>query len=443
MLLYIVITYLFLLLLIWQRVKDKTSRLLSFAYVSYWCASLFLCEVNPFGYYKVSEYAYGVLMGHLIAFMGGFVIHKPKTEINFGRVQYYSVKRIINNKSFLSIYFVCIIFILVLYYRQRMLLALYTLSDLRGDFMSMILEGSGLSYLFYEIIGTGMFHFTLCLLSYMLFFERKWLYIAFIFLYDLVWALVSGGRAQVMTIGFYLFSMFLISDYVKSVKSGHYSRYNLSLRAKVTSLIFVVGLVGSMSIVSFMKQSTGKIDNEALFEGLSRLGMDLSEYSSGPIVAFDQGLKDSEIRPKKYQYGAATFCGADYFLYIALRRYGLHETSSYDQTTHVFQEAKMNVSRERAWNYAYTSCMYYYHDFGLMGIILISFLFGFITRRVISRLFVSADIYNIAFFTFVCFCLYMSVFSGYTHKMVVVFYVSALLVLSYNTNSHHRGLINR
>lgn len=436
----IVVIYLFLLALIRFKVKDKISRRLSLTYVTYWCLSIFLCNINPFDYFKVSSETYWLLLGHLVAFMIGFVILKPHNTLHIDKMYYYSVDKIVKNKLFLVVYLICLIFIFVLFYRQRMLIAIYTLGELRGDFMTSILADSGLAYLFYDIIGTAMFHFTLCLLSYMILFERRWFFIVLLFIYDLVWALVSGGRFQVMTMGFYLFSMILIADFIQSVKNKSISRYILSTKSKVSLFIFGVGLVLLLSIVSFMKQSTGSVDEEALVEGMSRLGMDLGEYSAGPIVAFDQGMKDSEIKPKKYQYGAATFCGADYFLYIALRKFGIHEKTSYDETTHVFQEALMNIAPDRGWNYAYTSCMYYYHDLGTFGIILFPFLFGIFTRLIIFRLYRSADLYNISLFTLTCYCLYLSVFSGYTHKMVVVFYVSLLLAMSVHTQNRQKRI---
>ena len=440
---YIIVVYIALLVLIKFRAKDTISRRLSLLYVSYWILSLLLCEFNPFGYYSVSKSSYWLLIGHLLAFVIGFVLVKPATRINVQKMQNISISKIVRNKLFMILYIICFCFILVLFYRQRMLVSLYTLGELRGDFMALILAKSGLSYLFYEIVGTGMFHFTLCLMSYMLLFERKWLIILMFFAYDVLWALVSGGRFQVITMGFYLLSMFILANFIMSVKNKRLSNYNLSYKAKLILVLSAFVLIVAMSAVTFMKHSTGQLNYEALMEGLSDLKMDFGEYSAGPIVAFDQGLKDPDIKPKKCQYGAATFCGADYFLYIMLRRFGVHETSSYEQTTHVFQEALMNISPDRGWNYAYTSCMYYYHDFGVWGVILLSFLFGIITRRIISRLYKSVDIYNIALFTFMCYCLYLSVFSGYTHKMVVLFYVSLLLVMSYMTRSRNKMRITQ
>lgn len=439
---YVIISvYILLIVLIKLEVKDQISRRLSFTYVSYWCISLFLCNINPFGYYKVSMNTYWLLLGHIIAFMIGFILIKPKSCFYVrNKLCFFSAEKVVRSELFIAFYLICLTFILVLFYRQRLLLAIYTFSEVRGDFMSMILEDSGLAYLFYEIVGMGFFHFTLCILSYMILFERRWVCIIMLFIYDVIWAIVTGGRAQVMTFGFYFLSLFIIANYIQSVKTGNISKYKLSTKAILIMFLSVIGMVFSLSIVSFMKESTGDINNEAISEGFSRLGMDLGEYSAGPIVAFDQGMKDSEILPKKFQYGAATFCGADYFLYIALRRFGIHEKSSYDETTHVFQEALMNISPDRGWNYAYTSCMYYYHDIGTYGVILIPFLFGLVTRKVISRLYKSADIYNIAFFSFVCFCLYMSVFSGYTHKMMVVFYLVTLLSMSFLYNHRHRKI---
>lgn len=364
--------------------------------------------------------------------MLGFCIYKPKVQTNlYKRLQFHSVETVVKNKLFIFLFIICFCFTAILFYRQRMLLALYTLSDMRGDFMDMILEGSGGAYLFYNIIGVGMFNFVLSLLVYMVLFERKWKYIAILFIYASIWAIVSGGRAQVMNFGFYFLSTYIIADHIQSVKNGKESRYRFTPKAKVFISILFIIMLFSMSIVTFMKHSTGKIDKEAVTEGVADLGMDFGEYSAGPIVAFDIGRNDKGIMTKENQYGAATFSGTDYFLYIALRRFGIHKKPSHNITTHVLQDEIINIAPDRRWNYAYTSCMYYYYDFGVLGVIFYPLLFGFLVRKLISRLYESSNIYNIAVFGFVCFCMYMSVFSGYMHKMIVAFYIPVLFILSH------------
>ena len=421
--------YIIFLFLIRQSIKDKISKRLAFVYISYWCLSLFLCKTNPFGYYKVADDTYILLILHLVSFFIGFILYRPRF-----RREVYSNKlpiavKLIKNRLFIVSYLICLGFVLVLFYRQRMLIELYTLGEMRGDFMDLILEGSGGAYLFYHLPANIMYHIITCFLTYMILFERNYKCMFFLSPYAIMWTLLGGGRAQVMNYGFYLISMWMIADYLQSVKDGYKSKYRFSLKGKILLVIFGAGLVLSMSMVSFMKRSTGKIDSDAIKMGFEKLMMDFGEYSAGPIVAFDIGRNDKEIMSKEYQYGAGTFSGLDYFLFISFRKFGIHEKTSYYLTTSLLQNKHRNIAPDRGWNYAYTSCMYYYYDFGAYGVLFIPLILGYLTRKLISRLYLEVNLYNIAIFTFICFCIYWSVFSGYLHKMVTPFYLMVLIFI--------------
>ncbi len=365
MILNIFIAYILLLLVVYFRVKDQISKRLIFVYLSYWSISLLLCKMNPFDYYNVSNETYVLLLLHLASFVVGYILYHPKKIKQYNFKKIWSAERIVKNPIFVVFYLFSLFFISVLFYRQRMIIASYTLSEIRGDFMEMILEGSGLAFLLYNIVGFEMFHFTLCLITYMLFFERNMKCILFLLPYPIIMALLSGGRNQVMTYAFYALSIWMISDYIQSVKNGYKSKYVFSLKTKLLLIVLGVGIVVTLSLVSFMKQSTGELNQDALNEGFDRLMADFGEYSAGPIVAFDIGRNDKGIMTKEYQYGAATFSGLDYFLFITLRRFGIHEETSYYKTTSTLQNDYRKIGPDRGWNYAYTSCMYYFYDLGV------------------------------------------------------------------------------
>ena len=426
----IVITYLFLLVLIRRLLRDKISRKLAFIYVSYWCVSLFLCIINPFGFFEVADETYFLLLLHLVSFMIGFILCRPTMYKKSCNLLIPNVSKIVSNKIFILLYLICLIFLLVLFSRLRMLLAIYTFSEMRHDFIDMILENNKIAYFFYNTIAIGMFHFVLCLIAYMFFFEKKWKYIAFLSLYPLIWTIVSGGRNQVMSLGFYGLSIWMIADYLQSVKNGYKSRYTISYKGKVFLFSIMICMFVGMTIVTFLKKNTGKMDKDAFIESMSDLGMNFGEYSAGPIVAFDLGLHNRTYS-KQWYYGSATFSGTDYFFYIFLRKLGFHPKASMESTSSVLQNDVILIAPDRYWNYAYTSCMYYYFDFGVLGILFLPILFGFLTRKLIIRLYNSVDIYNIAIISFISFCLFMTVFSGFLHKMITPLYLFVLSILSH------------
>lgn len=426
----ILAVYVFLLLFIIYIVRDKISKLIILIYVSFWCGSLLLCHINPFQYYEVSDSSYFILLGHVVAFVFGFIMPKiRKRDIGVVNKIPIDISTLFKSKFFLIIYILNTLFVLNLLIKQRQLLAIYSLSDVRGDFMDLVMDNSGGVYLIHNIISTSLFHFALCLNTYMLFFERKWKYIIMLSAYIILFAMIGGGRNGFMTIGYYCFSFWLLSDYIQSVNVGRNVLFRFPTKIKILLGIVAVIAVVAMTAMTAMRRGHMDLDNEAFNEGFAELGEKFGEYSVGPIVAFDIAMQDKSFHKEKY-FGRATFTGTDYFLYIFFRKLGISFQPSNNTTVSVLQNDIINIGSDRRWNYAYTCCMYYFYDFGIVGVIVMPLLLGFLVRRFILRLYKTTTIYEIAIFTFICFCIYMSVFSGYTHKMMFPFYIITMSCLS-------------
>ncbi|NME14783.1 oligosaccharide repeat unit polymerase [Parabacteroides distasonis] len=426
----VVVIYWLLFLLILKRVRDSISKYLILVYTTYWCVSLALCYINPFGYYDIKNETYFVLLGHVATFVFGYILPSFNKTIDFSKFIRLDVSKILRSRMFLMLYVFCSVFVLILFYRQRALLAVYSMSDLRGDFMDMILDNSGGAFLIYSTIVPCMYHFCLCLTVYMLLFYRKWSCIFMTLIYVVLYSTIGGGRLQFMTIGYYFLGILILANLLQSAKVGFNAKYVISTKLKLLIPCAVIALVVAMSMTTALRNGYSGLSSEAFKEGGKELGNSFCEYSVGPIVAYDLAMTDRNINKNKLHYGAATISGFDYLLFIIFHRFGIKEYSSYHTTTTVLQNEYAKIAPDRGWNYAYTSCMYYYYDFGLIGVLFLPFIFGFIARKFIYQLYSNLNIYTIALFIYITICMYMSVFSGLLQKMYSIIYIVVMILLS-------------
>lgn len=201
-------------------------------------------------------------------------------------------------------------------------------------------------------------------------------------IYVVLYSTIGGGRLQFMTIGYYFLGILILANLLQSAKVGFNAKYVISTKLKLLIPCAVIALVVAMSMTTALRNGYSGLSSEAFKEGGKELGNSFCEYSVGPIVAYDLAMTDRNINKNKLHYGAATISGFDYLLFIIFHRFGIKEYSSYHTTTTVLQNEYAKIAPDRGWNYAYTSCMYYYYDFGLIGVLFLPFIFGFICKKI-------------------------------------------------------------
>lgn len=425
----IIISYISLFYITTKYIQDKISKWLMLLYTSYWCISLFIYSLGYLNLYKIEDTTYYLLIGHLFAFLFGFVIVKPSPKIvSMSATTDLDVIRILKHPIFIFLFAACFIFVYRLFLRQSELLYLFSLSDIRGDFIEMVLSGGSLY--FYEIVAKGMFHFCLCMAFYMLFFERKWLYIVPLITYSLLYAFLGGGRHQFVQLIYYAIGFIILKDFILSSINRKIKVYVFPKKVKMGIFLAVISSVIVMSMFTALRHGEDGYNKDTLGSGSSDLYDTFVSYSTGPFVAFDKGLKMKRFSNDRY-YGTATFGGTEYVLYTTILQYFIPDYErSYKKVTSYIQENRISISPDSTWNYAYTSCFYYYCDFGYIGIIMFPFVLGLSTRLIINTMENRLTIYSIALYIFISFCLYDSIFTCYLHKRGSIIYILFLLLMN-------------
>lgn len=403
-----------------------------------------MCNLNIFGLYEVREETYILLIAHLYAFLFGYLVCKQRTKFKATKV-ILDISYLIKNILFWIIYLSCLYFVYKLVVSQANMFALYSLSEIRQDFEELVLEGSGL--LFYQVFAIGMFHFCNCLFIYLLFFDKSNRFFFPLFLvYSVLYALAGGGRNQFATFVYYLINYYILKDFILSSLKGKKTIFVISAKIKIASIIFVIISFVGMSFFSALRSDTNsEINLESATGGLSLLSEAFVNYSIGPIVAFDRGISMKRFNDTQH-LGLASFDGSENLLYHLVIKHiysGYRRTSK--EVTSWIQQNRIYIGPGKTWNYAYTSCFYYFCDFNIAGVLIMPFVLGFLFKQSISIIENKLTIFSIALFLYIGFCFYNSVFTFYLHKTGSLIYVFILLLLnSYigekgNIRCHNKG----
>lgn len=143
-------------------------------------------------------------------------------------------------------------------------------------------------------------------------------------------------------------------------------------------------------------------------------------YFVGGVTALDNALFVDE---RSQIFGQSSFRS----LYTWLRRFGLASEEEVVKVHNVF----VNVSPSYSVN-TYTFIRSLYYDFGLIGLMLFSSVWGFLTKYFLYRVYKFFSLTNILFVCVFVFSLLISFFSFYFQTLsTIVFWLLAIIVIDY------------
>ena len=355
----------------------------------------------------------------------------------------------VRNPRYIVLFILSFLIELLILVRQFAYLAIYGLADTRSDFIEMVI-GSNTLLIVYYMVCTPMFFFNATIGSYMLFFNRKWGYIFLLFASAIVHAILGGGRYQFFLFVIFLACIFLFKN--KVALRNQRKQRRVTMRRMFILLPLVMAIVmGVMTIITGLRGGNRDLNRTTVQEGYDDLLQTIFDYSTVPVSALDIVLNQPYavgINTNRHYYGQATFNGLENFVRIIMFKvFHITIEDVYSQTTGAVQTNRIMVAPDKSWNYACTSCLYYYLDWGIWVCFLIPFLLGLICHKCFVRLYSpTVNIYDICLFTFCAWCMFTSIFAGYVHKMNTVPYVVLLLWLSRTSNSSkpfgrtHKGI---
>ena len=210
-----------------------------------------------------------------------------------------------------------------------------------------------------------------------MFFKKKnWLILiqgAFLFGY----ASLGGGRFGYVRIGV---GLLFVGFCLYLNKRNKVKRFR-QLLFLLISMVFLIGLITTMRL------NVNTVGNDGFNNAVEATTRQVLSYSVGPISAFDYAIENDYMnRIGGLKYGRLTLSGPELFIYIILNKIGINYEKALDKLVIIKQDDTIDIGDNTWWNALYTSLLYYYLDFGWVGIVLFPFIFGVLSRSCIKRL---------------------------------------------------------
>lgn len=393
-----VLSILFFLYEIRRSRIDLTSQRMLRLFLIYWLVSIVLAKLQVYDLYEVSPYTYFLVGLGVVSFSLGFLLvaktRNSSAHINKEDVS-TQIDRIISYLPYQIVLIISSIYIytlLVTFFGQLMVYG--SLYDVRNDYYAGELYGSLFTYIDSFVLHP-LYLITLPLFAYMLLYKRNWYCLVSGF-YLLGYESLGGGRIGYIRIvlGVIFLSYCLLRTFKKQQKRGF--------------VITIVGGIAIFTLISFVSAArqgelglnAGKTGSEVALEHIVT-------YTAGPIVAFDYSIKKDYSRYLGgYQHGNLTLTPAISLINLFSSRIGV----SFPLSLRILGEHKqgdpIQVSDDMSWVALYTANLYFYNDFGALGVVLFPLLFGMIISALISQLFKFKSMPLVAIVSF-CFWLMM------------------------------------
>lgn len=355
--------------------KDVLSKRIILIYTIVWGVVISASTFGVYGLDLPSNEVIAMMTIHVICFIVGFNICniKPETSCIFS-LEYLdeALNRLTNNKFLKFITCVLALYVSSLFLQFIKILAVMSMSELRTDFYESGIYGTFFSIVNGPILSTFNL-FLIPIFSWMLFKKRNWLLIVqglFLFGY----ASLGGGRFGYLRIAIGIaFVGFCL--YMNKENQKRRIRQILCL-----SIVFVL-LIGIMTISRLSVSAQGK---EGIQDAIDATSEQMVSYAVGPIIAYDYALSHNyKERIGGYKYGGLTLAAPNLLLYIILNKMGWKYEKALDDLVKIKQDEVIFIG-DGSWNALYTSLLFYYLDFGWLGIIIIPLFFGYISRYMIK-----------------------------------------------------------
>lgn len=413
-------------------VNDAVSRFFLYSYVAYWCISLFVSCFQPYGMSENLPFTYLLLLLGMMSFYGGFCTcgRFRLKQITFSKERLYSqITKVLANKFINIIYVFCTIFSLSYAKNALIAAALEEGAIMSVDRMELIFEGSAISFLIYNYIIIPVFYLTLTFLSVVIVKPNKRYTLFYICasLFLISYVILAGGRSVFVIILMYLFLTYILLNIRKNkiIVSYKFLRNG--------AILTLAAFIGMAFQTGYRQTGSYALSGDDAIESISHMGESFLIYSVIPIRLFDVAIRnDVPDRLGCPHFGRATVAGTDEIACGIVRRITGDRPKSTIDIVHYTQDTWISLIPNRnPFNYCYTALFYNYLDYGLFGIILLPFLFGWLLRISIIVFLRYCTIPAFAIVSFGYFMMLHSLFTCYFIKNWVIMYCVVLIIWQY------------
>ncbi|WP_411689584.1 O-antigen polymerase [Acinetobacter pseudolwoffii] len=384
--------------------KSLSNRVFKL-FLSIWLIVIFISILNIGKLYEMSFRVFFMFFIFMFFYFLGFYAVKEK---KYETISWDHFFRVFNFKGNSYLFHVTsIIFLVVISYYGYRFFNLYNNLDAISDFRMLRYEIGGLfvngySLALYNYVVGALIWFYKFLLAYSIVFgvgKNK-----VIFLYSLticlIYYFIGGGRNIVVEILFFYILLTVVSNFVINVNKK-------TSVIKNTIFLFLIALFFTLG--TYIRSSNEKITINLLVDTFIKSLEQIVAYITGSFRALEYALVNYD--QIKYGFGIYTFSAFEEIFVNALLPLGF----SYEPKNYIIGRLLSNpipIGDGQSFNALYTGLFPFYYDFDFIGIIVFSFILGFLSkisinnfliRKNLSSLFVFLIFSQISIFMFMSF----------------------------------------
>lgn len=388
----IILFIFFSLITIKLIIRDRLANRLLSIYIVWWMSLLFISTFNLYKLNPVSDSAYLLLLLNVAMFTTGLLASCSKqrsfTTSHFDLILNHGIT--FNNKSNKQrvVLPLSLLTVLLGYYSYKYLNIINTQGVLEARNLRFFvggLFGSTFEVMFYNYLIESVSYVMLFVISFRLVWGKvDKLLLSTAILYITFFAIIGAGRGILVELGFYLVYLYLIKKIIlyKSTSSKSRFVFRNPINKKISFIVAVLVLLYSVTVyLTGLRTGLFELTLESFTEANSIFMEHISVYLTGSFRAFDYAFHNYN-ESLGFNFGRLTFAGLDEIIGNFYRLAG----ADYQIMNHIsgaITGPNITIGKDYEFNALYTCVYNYYFDFGVPGVILFPFLFGFIYHRII------------------------------------------------------------
>lgn len=412
-----------------NQVKDKMSSRLIYFFGVYWFLSLLLASIQASGIREISFYTMMLMYVNVFSFSIGYslVKVKPTSALNVPSIS-SRIECIVKNKIYIAILALCSFYVYTLLVQFFDKIILYeTLYDVRKEYYEQELYGPLFSQLNAFIL-KPLALFTAPLFGYMIFKKRNIVCLLMAFFLVGYYSLGGGRIGYVSIIMAVVCVAYCCFQFIERIKKKH---------------VIVITIIGGlffifMSFITAARYGNIGLSKDTLEEGSTATVKSIISYTGAPIAAFDVAR---EGHFENYIGGMANgnltlTCALSAVNLVGVRM-GFKIPVKLPDLIEQKQEQNIDVGKDLEWNALYTAVLFFYLDFGFLGVLIIPLLLGLLYRKMIVSLY---KFHNVPYLVIVTYLFYLTFYSvldfGLTTPYDFIFLVVMLVIGRIKTSAY-------
>lgn len=384
--------------------NSKLIFFTAFFYLILWVSILLLLKVNPYNLYKIKPSVYFIFLTSIFMFLCGYFISSiiTKKYKSFNIVQSKSNILNSNSKKIVIIEIITMIILIIYFLEYKKLLGIYG-----ADFSRVIRYEIG--YLFSNSLEAVIYNWIFgCIISfYNIFLAYKivnlkfkdvtfWLTLINILLY----VQIGMGRFSIFECVIYVFALFCIQKF--SVEGN---TEKISIKANIKNILVLIGtIIGAL--VAGLLLTIQRLSLNSLGEAIGEFVKQIVIYFTGATAAFQHG-SEKFFGEFYHTYGRLTFAGIDEVIGNILEVLGFNYEKINSQIGAITQKTIV-IGPTQEYNAFYTANMNFYIDFGILGVIILSLLFGALIFIVTNNYVSKKDDISLIIYLYLFYCMVLT-----------------------------------